>query len=171
MREDRYGQKVYTSNDIFNGLMKYNPNESDPGPFLIENPDFDLALANNLLGHEAFVKYHPSNKTIAMFDKDNQKNWIMPLNYKELDIAKYVLDLCDNQAELQRCGEELLMYQERDQFNLLRYLTYLVDLMTANKIIWGVGRGSSVASFVLYKLKVHKVDSMYYQLDVKEFLR
>ena len=65
----------------------------------------------------------------------------------------------------------LLLYQERDLFNLLRYLVYLVDIMKDNHIIWGVGRGSSVASYVLYLLEIHKVDSMYYDLDINEFLR
>ena len=63
------------------------------------------------------------------------------------------------------------MYQERDMFDVLRYLKYLVDVMRDNKIIWGVGRGSSVASFVLYKLGVHRIDSLYYNLDIGEFLR
>ena len=95
----------------------------------------------------------------------------MPMEYKQLDIAAYILRLCTTEAELQRCGEELLLYQERDLFNLLKYLKYLVDVMIENKIIWGVGRGSSVASYVLYKLGVHRIDSMYYDLDPQEFLR
>ena len=95
----------------------------------------------------------------------------MPNEYKNLDIAAYVLNLCDTQEELQRCGQELLLYQERNLFDLLRYLKYLVDLMIENQIIWGVGRGSSVSSYVLYKLGVHRINSMYYNLDIKEFLR
>ena len=63
------------------------------------------------------------------------------------------------------------MFQERNLFNLLKYLKYLVDTMQSNKVIWGVGRGSSVASYVLYLLGVHKIDSMYYDLDPGEFLR
>jgi len=63
------------------------------------------------------------------------------------------------------------LYQDKNLFNLLKYLKYLVDIMKENNIIWGVGRGSSVSSYVLYKLGVHKIDSMYYNLDVKEFLR
>jgi len=43
--------------------------------------------------------------------------------------------------------------------------------MIANRVIWGVGRGSSVASFVLYKLGVHRINSLHYNLDVGEFLR
>jgi DNA polymerase III alpha subunit len=53
----------------------------------------------------------------------------------------------------------------------LQYLKYLVDVMTVNNVIWGVGRGSSVASYVLYKLGVHRIDSLHYNLDAREFLR
>jgi len=56
-------------------------------------------------------------------------------------------------------------------FDLLRYLKYLADVMTEHRLIWGVGRGSSVASYVLYKLKIHRIDSLYYNLSPEEFLR
>ena len=95
----------------------------------------------------------------------------MPEEYKSLDIAEYTLSLCDSDAKLQRCGEELLLFQERNLFDLLRYLKYLVDTLRANRMIWGVGRGSSVASYVLYLLGVHRIDSMFYDLDAREFLR
>jgi DNA polymerase III alpha subunit len=65
----------------------------------------------------------------------------------------------------------LLLFQERNLFDLLRYLKYLVDTLRANNMIWGVGRGSSVASYVLYLLGVHRIDSMFYDLDPTEFLR
>jgi DNA polymerase III alpha subunit len=114
-------------------------------------------------------KFH--NISVPEFHAQQQKNWHMPDSYKTLDIADHVLKLCNNEAELQRCGEELLIYQERELFDLLRYLKYLVDVMKQNNIVWGVGRGSSVASFVLYKLEVHRINSLYYNLDVTEFLR
>ena len=88
-----------------------------------------------------------------------------------MDIAAYVLDLCDTQEKLQRVGHELLMFQDRDLMDLLKYLKYLVDTLKSNNVIWGVGRGSSVASYVLYLLEVHKIDSMHYDLDPEEFLR
>jgi DNA polymerase-3 subunit alpha len=111
------------------------------------------------------------NCSVPEFHKQQQDNWHMPEEYRQLDIAEHVLGLCTTEAELQRCGAELLLYQERDLFNLLRYLKYLVDIMKENQIIWGVGRGSSVASFVLYKLGVHRINSLYYNLDISEFLR
>lgn len=109
--------------------------------------------------------------TVAEYDQQQQSNWLMPDRYKRMDIAALVLSLCKTDAELQRVGEELLLYQERDMFDLLRYLKYLVDTMRAKNIIHGVGRGSSVASYVLYLLGVHSINSLYYQLDIDEFLR
>lgn len=108
---------------------------------------------------------------IQQFHKQNQDDWNMPDRYKNLDIAKYLLDLCKTDVELQRVGKELLLYQQRDMFKLLCFLVYLVDTMRDNDVVWGVGRGSSVASYVLYLIGVHKIDSIYYDLDVDEFLR
>ena len=108
---------------------------------------------------------------VSEYHKHNQSNWRMPIDYKDLDIAKYLLDICRTDAELQRVGTELLLYQERGMFDLLRFLVYIVDVMREQDIVWGVGRGSSVASYVLYLIGVHKIDSLYYDLDIAEFLR
>lgn len=115
----------------------------------------------------------PANEQQSVPDYDHvrQQDWFMPDLYKQIDIAAHVLGLCDSQEQLQRAGQELLMFQERGLFDLLRYLKYLVDIMRDNRVIWGVGRGSSVASYVLYLLGVHRVDSLYYDLDPAEFLR
>lgn len=112
-----------------------------------------------------------SNQSVPDYDAIRQKEWFMPDQYRDLNIAEHVLGLARSDAELQRVGQELLMYQERGMFDLLRYLKYLVDILRTHKVIWGVGRGSCVASHVLYLLGVHRVDSMYYDLDPAEFLR
>ncbi len=115
----------------------------------------------------------PDNRDIPVetFDRERQSRWFMPAEYRDTDIAQHVLDLCTTQEQLQRVGEELLLFQEHDLFDLLRYLRYLVAVMREHRIIWGVGRGSSVASYVLYLLGVHRIDSMFYDLDPREFLR
>ena len=89
----------------------------------------------------------------------------------DLDIAAWVLEKCKTEAELQRVGQELILYQERDLFNLLRFMKYLVDTLRQNKLVWGVGRGSSTASYVLYLIGVHRIDSLFYDLDIAEFLK
>jgi DNA polymerase III alpha subunit len=72
---------------------------------------------------------------------------------------------------LQRAGDELIKFQERKMFVLLQYLKYLVDTMRKNNVVWGVGRGSSVASFVLFLIGVHRINSLYYDLSIDEFLK
>jgi DNA polymerase III alpha subunit len=105
------------------------------------------------------------------FHSDNQKIWMMPQEYQDLDIAALVLSKCADQNELQRAGEELLAYAQRDLLGMLCYLLYLVDTAKANDIVLGVGRGSSVASFVLYLLGVHRIHSLRHNLDFQEFMR
>jgi DNA polymerase III alpha subunit len=109
--------------------------------------------------------------SIEEFDDAMQSMWFIPKEYQDFDIAQFVLDKCKNEAELQRAGEELLKFQERNMFPLLQYLKYLVDTMRKNNVVWGVGRGSSVASFVLYLLGVHRINSLYYDLSIDEFLK
>ena len=142
---------------------------------MLVDSSVDLETAAEILENvPTFVKYNELAMqaiTVEDFDHDNQGRWLMPDEYKNLDIAEYVLSLCESEAALQRVGEELLLYQARDLFDLLRYLKFLTDAMTSNNLIWGVGRGSSVASYVLYLLRVHRIDSLHYNLDIAEFLR
>jgi DNA polymerase III alpha subunit len=116
-------------------------------------------------------RYLAQDISLEQFDNQNQLSWSMPDEYQTLDIAQWLLNRCSTQEELQRVGQELLLYQERNLFPLLRQLKYIVDTWRANNVVWGVGRGSSVASYVLYLLGVHRINSMYYDLDIEEFLR
>ena len=166
MIKDKFGQYIYNENDVLDLVMR----EIDIEHTNLLVTELDTKQLNNAFG-TITTEYTEPTETLLEFDTNNQKNWYMPDDYKQLDIAEYVLSLCTTQEELQRCGTELLMYQDRNLFNLLRYLKYLVDTMKENNIIWGVGRGSSVSSYILYKMEVHKVDSMFYNLDVGEFLR
>ena len=114
----------------------------------------------------------PNIKSEHQIDhKKNQTIWFMPDSYKNLDIERYLLDRCKSEEQIERASLELSMFKERDLYDLLRYMVYLVDTMRQNKIVWGVGRGSSVSSYVLYLIGVHKVDSILYKLDISEFLK
>ena len=66
---------------------------------------------------------------------------------------------------------ELAEFKARNLFPILQLLIYIIDTMRKNNLVWGVGRGSSVASYILYLLGVHKVDSVKYNLNIKEFLK
>lgn len=103
-------------------------------------------------------------------DQRCQNQWLLPQNYIEFDIVAHLVSLCHSDKELARVEEELKLFVDRDLLPVLRAIKYLVDTMKSNGIIWGVGRGSSVASYCLYLLEAHSVDSIKYGLDFKEFL-
>jgi DNA polymerase III alpha subunit len=105
------------------------------------------------------------------FDQSNQEKWFMPKEYAELDIVGYFYSLCRTQEEEDRVSQELELFVEHNMVDLLKFLKFLVDTMRSNNILWGVGRGSSVASYCLYLLGIHKIDSIKYKLDIREFLR
>lgn len=173
MTNNKFGEIVLDETDLCNLVMQ--------GRALAElqqvtvDPTVDLeSLIHVLEDPSALVTWtfpEDSDLSVPDYDAVKQREWHMPEQYRDMDIAAHILGLCRSEAELQRCGHELMLYQERGLFDLLRYLTYLVDVMRNNQVIWGVGRGSSVASYVLYLLGVHRIDSMFYDLDVGEFLR
>ncbi len=170
MKYDQYGQTYTTSNELCDLLYK-NPT-LDISLFQVEDSiEYNRSVAELHAELDLLDSYHNISQTVEEFDRVLQTNWRMPQEYKELDIAAYVLGLCKEEHELQRVGEELILYQERNLFDLLRYLKYLIDTLRKNNIVWGVGRGSSVASYVLFLIGVHKIDSLYYNLNIDEFLK
>ena len=170
MKYDQYGQTYTTSNELCDLLYK-NP-KLDISLFQVEDSiEYNRSVAELHAELDLLDSYHNISQTVEEFDRVLQTNWRMSQEYRELDIAEYALSLCKEEHELQRVGQELLLYQERNLFDLLRYLKYLVDTLRKNNVVWGVGRGSSVASYVLFLLGVHKIDSLYYNLDIDEFLK
>jgi hypothetical protein len=168
MRNDIYGQQILTEDELFIAYM-HNPDLSIKECICETSITFDEILE---LEHKPIIKlYKELGIGIEEFDNTNQNNWYMPNEYKTLDIAKHILDLCKTDYELQRVGDELIKFQERDMFPLLRYCKYLVDTMRKHNIIWGVGRGSSVSSYVLYLLGIHRINSLHYDLSIDEFLK
>lgn len=173
MKQNNFGELVFSENDVCDLLMQGRTIDSLERVVVDETVNIE-ELAMFVERPESLLTWtFPYNQgfSVPEFHLTQQMSWHMPKEYKQLDIAAHVLGLCKTEAELQRVGEELLLYQERNLFDLLRYLRYLVDVMIENNIIWGVGRGSSVASYVLYKLGVHRVDSLFYNLNINEFLR
>ena len=157
-------QEIYKGNISKINLAKVDCNDIDYISFVefVTDNNLDWPLPEPYLGNV---------KTIPDFDSSNQNNWYMPDSYKEFDIEKYLLSLCENKEQTERVTEELHLFKKHNMLPLLCFLKYLVDTMRDNKILWGVGRGSSVASYSLYLLGIHKIDSIKYELDIREFLR
>jgi DNA polymerase III alpha subunit len=162
MRLDKYSNPIFTEQDLFDAIYHgYQFNASDT--MIVDRTDAVKQLESQL-GFK-FISPYETYDNIKEYDQACQSIWNMPEEYKNFDIAKWVLDQCKTQDELQRVGAELLEFQNKDMMSLLCWLKYLVDTLRQNKVVWGVGRGSSVASYVLYLIGVHKINSMKYNLD------
>lgn len=170
MKINTIGQTYYNSDELV-ALLYTNPN-IDLSKFHVEDTtSYNTSVESTYSNFELLTKYQEFIGSIEELDQRNQSFWYMPAKYFDLDIAQWLLDQCKTDVELQRVGQELLLFQERDLFDLLRWLKYFVDTMRANQVVWGVGRGSSVASYVLYLIGIHKINSIYYDLDIHEFLK
>lgn len=172
MKYDSYGQAYVDSQELCDLL--YCEPDLDLSLFKVRDPDVYNEARRATFSTdlpELQVYEQVLYKDLTEFDNMQQSHWNMPIDYCTFDIAQWLLNQCKTQVELQRVGEELLLYQDRDLFNLLRYIKYMVDTFRKNDIVWGLGRGSSVASYVLYLIGVHKIDSIYYDLNIDEFLR
>ena len=168
MKVDSFGQFVYNESDI---CSLYLEDSSKKIRYLLTEDNIELHDIIDASSIPKFILYEPKDVTLQEFDETAQNKWFMPNEYIEFDIAKYVLDLCETDEELQRVGQELLLFQQREMFPLLRYLKYLVDTLRKHNIVWGVGRGSSVASYVLFLIGIHRINSLYYELSIDEFLK
>jgi DNA polymerase III alpha subunit len=132
-------------------------------------------IIEHCLYHSAFEKYvnvvyeeklpYPIPKT-----EINPDNWFIPDSYKNIDIEKYLVEICPKD-NLQRLTKELSLYKQNNMISVLKTMKYLVDTFRENEIVWGVGRGSSVASYALFLIGVHKIDSVKYDLPIEEFFK
>ena len=173
MKTTSLGQVILSEQDIFRGL--YSGKITDLDSINIDNPvlidQFNQARKQNADPVADLQLFEETVNSIEQFDHINQENWFMDDFYKNMDIAKWLVEQCSSPEELDRVGEELVLFVQHDMLDVLKYLKYLVDTMRQNNLVWGVGRGSSVASYCLYLLGVHKVNSIKYGLDIHEFLK
>ena len=171
MIKNNYGQPIYNEQDLFD-LYMTNPTVKLKHAVIVDEVmPFDPALELENVPNLVKELTENINVSVEDFDQILRSQWFMPDEYKTFDIAKFVLDQCTHEEELQRAGKELLMYEKRGLFTLLQYMKYLVDLMRKNNIVWGVGRGSSVSSFVLFLIGIHRINSLHYDLNIEEFLK
>ena len=113
----------------------------------------------------------PERSKLEVFDKTNCDKWYMPDKYYQINVLQWLLEKCQNDEEKMRVQMEYGLFEQKKFIRVLQFLIYFVDTLRENNIVWGVGRGSSVASFCLFLIGVHKINPMLYNLDVTEFLR
>jgi DNA polymerase III alpha subunit len=145
--------------DLIEGVQRH-------GPSILKNcVSSDPAVAQ-YYQHivDEFLNY-PIPK--SNFDKIE---WMIPLAYQNLDIEAFLINQCPKE-NYDRLIKEIALFKQNNMIDVLKCMKYIVDTLRANNILWGVGRGSSVASYALHLIGVHKIDSVKYNLPIEEFFK
>ena len=157
--------------------------EQETIDLLYNNPDFDISKLffsdteqyNNAIKQTGLdfplINTAPERKSVEEFDTINIGNWHMPEKYYNIDVKQWLLEKTQTEEERDRVLIEYSLFEQKKFVKVLQFLIYFVDTLRANNIVWGVGRGSSVASFCLFLIGVHKINPLLYDLDIKAFLR
>ena len=148
-----------TEQQLIQGVLSH-------GPEILENCIVDNAVLNKYLQSldQERLNY-PSPKLNI-----DHSCWFIPEEYKNMDIEEHLVGLCPKE-NYSRLVNELDLYHKNNMIMVLKTMKYIVDTLRANNIVWGVGRGSSVASYTLFLLGVHKIDSVKYNLPIDEFFK
>jgi|TARA_R110001606_G_scaffold342181_2_gene490610 DNA polymerase III alpha subunit len=117
------------------------------------------------------IQTAPNRSNLADFDEENCNNWHMPDSYYQINVLQWLLDRCQSEEEKMRVQMEYDLFEKKKFIRVLQFLIYFVNILRENNVVWGVGRGSSVASFCLFLIGIHKINPMLYNLDITEFLR
>ena len=103
-------------------------------------------------------------------DSIDSNNWFIPRAYQEMNIETFLLENSP-ESNHPRITQEIELYKKHNMISMLKTMKYVVDTLRTNNVLWGVGRGSSVASYVLHIIGVHKIDSVKYNLPIEEFFK
>ena len=175
MKTDQYGTVSLNIDDLFE--LVYSGKNFSSGDVLLDD-ETAVSQYNNSIDKNAdnlpkLSAYSPPGEfdSKQLFDEANQCDWFIPEDQIHHNLVEMLYGMCETQEQTNRVSQELELFIQHGMLDLLFYLKYLVDTMRQNNIVWGVGRGSSVASYVLFLLGVHKIDSIKYNLDIHEFLK
>jgi DNA polymerase III alpha subunit len=169
MQLDKYSNPIFNERDLFDALYKGYQFSADD-IVLVERTESVKELENQI--GFTFTPPYETHFELADYDQACQSYWNMPNEYKTLDIENWLFEQAPPwDPQHTRIVEELEAYKARNMLDLLRWLKYFVDTCSKEGVVWGVGRGSSVASYVLFLIGVHSIDPIKYNLDWREFLR
>lgn len=106
-------------------------------------------------------------------------NWVLPDHYKyHLNLDEYLIGLADKierdslyDERVERLSTEIWLFKEHQLDDVLKCLIYVIDTLCEKKVVWGVGRGSSCSSYLLFLLGLHSVDPVKYGIEVTDFIR
>lgn len=171
------GDSCYRSSDIENGAIR------SARQIFVEKITPAIKRYNALVPKEQkiTVKEHFNEEKLDL-------TWNIPEEYKKINVVEYLIQKLEQEETRNNWNEEgqqyhpafvkrvarvqieYNLYKKLNLIDALRALIFIINTLNQNRVVWGVGRGSSVSSYILYLIGVHDVDSVEYELDIEDFL-
>jgi len=166
------GKISIKSNQLTDFLLQY---DIDVKNICVDNVDKDIQQYNKMV---------PVTQQIGTKHECDPINpmWTLPSEYTNMHVQAVVYKALEEELKrgnytdeemkqrIERTKLELSLYRKNNMFDVLKVILYVINTFKQQNIVWGVGRGSSVSSYILYLLEVHDVDSIKYQLNIEDFI-
>jgi len=147
------------------------------GSLFVDQITKDIAKFNELVPLDEQIKLKTEMRPLHHV-------WNLPFGYRNMSLRSMLIEMALNEpktdyphisarltdARLNRVNMEFKRFEDHGLLDVLRTLMYIINTLEEAGVPWGVGRGSSVASYILFLIGVHDVDSIEYDLDFDEFL-
>ena len=126
-----------------------------------------------------FNLYSDHKLTVKTENSFDDPRYIIPSEYLEFDFDEFIFTELKSKIEhdelydtrITRLETEYELYKKANLIIILRVLKYILDEFRKQNIFWGVGRGSSCSSYLLYLMDLHCVDVVKYNISITDFLR
>lgn len=170
-RTDAWGRTIFDPSSVFELMLR----GTDISTLAFENSAL-IAEYNEWCSRfdksDFLIEMPPEpERTPEEEHAERSATWLISDEMKAVNVRQFLLTMCTTDEQRDRVNDEMDLFEERKLEPLLQLMLFLVDSFRQNGIVWGVGRGSSVASYVLYLIGVHKIDPIRYGLDVRDFLK
>lgn len=157
------GESILKPEGFINQLMEGNiPLSGENNPLFQE---FNSML--KLYDKDYRVELKTPEDESQEFHKSCQSKWF----YQTDGLFEILLSKCKDESQITRLCEEWIVFEEYDLVGMLGCLHKVITILREQNILIGVGRGSGVASFVLFLIGAHSINPIKYNLDFNEFLK
>jgi DNA polymerase III alpha subunit len=150
--------RTNTEQELIEGVLRH-------GPDILEHCE----TADDLTQYITRINQERLDYPIPPTSADSA-HWFIPRDYCP-NLVEMLYGMCETQEQTARVDQELELFVKNDMYDVLHCMKYIVDTLRENNVVWGVGRGSSVSSYVLYLIGIHKIDSIKYKLPIEEFFK
>jgi DNA polymerase III alpha subunit len=169
-KRNEYGQCFFEEDEVLEHIYS-NPDAELHKLYINNYEKFNQSIKSTGIDMTLLPEPPVVQHSVETFDQTYINDWNMPDSYKQMDLKSYLLDKCQNESEIQRVNDEYSQFESKKFLDVLKFLVYFVDTLRKNNVVWGLGRGSSVSSFCLFLIGVHKINPIVYDLDFNEFMR